>query len=126
MKPQDYIQEAIKTESYDMAGISERLSSKRNIRLLHGAIGMVTEAGELADALKKHIFYGKPLDVVNVREEIQDGLWYIAVICDELGVSFEEMMDRNIAKLRARYGEKFSSEKALNRDLSTEREILEK
>jgi hypothetical protein len=35
-------------------------------------------------------------------------------------------MEKNIAKLKARYGDKFSEESAEHRDLKTEREILEK
>jgi hypothetical protein len=34
-------------------------------------------------------------------------------------------MDRNIAKLRTRYPEKFASDRALNRDLEAERKVLE-
>ena len=94
-------------------------------RLLHAGIGMVTEAGEFIDALKKHIFYGKELDRVNLAEEIGDMFWYIAIACDELKVSFEEVQATNIAKLKARYPDKFSLESAENRDLVKERQILE-
>ena len=76
--------------------------------------------------MKKHIFYGKPLDEVNLKEEVGDLLWYIAIICDELNTSFDEIMSTNIEKLRARYGGKFSEVKALNGNLQTERAILEK
>jgi len=34
-------------------------------------------------------------------------------------------MERNINKLKARYPDKFSQEKALNRNLDIERDILE-
>jgi hypothetical protein len=40
-------------------------------------------------------------------------------------IDIEKSFDVNIDKLRARYGDKFSSEKAINRDLETERNILE-
>jgi hypothetical protein len=39
--------------------------------------------------------------------------------------SFEEMMDKNVAKLKARYPNKFTQESALNRDLAKERAVLE-
>lgn len=51
-------------------------------RLLHAAIGLCTESGELLDAYKKHIFYGKPLDHVNIKEELGDICWYMAIVCD--------------------------------------------
>lgn len=51
----------------------------KELDLLHCATGLVTESAELVDAIKKHVFYGKPLDVVNIKEEIGDILWYIAI-----------------------------------------------
>ena len=86
---------------------------------------MATEAGEFLDALKKHDFYGKDLDKVNLREEMGDIFWYCAIIADQLEVDFSEVMERNITKLKARYGDKFSEDKANSRDLNTERKILE-
>lgn len=125
MQTSDYIKNAIKTESRDFDAIGKRLQSVQNQRLLHSGIGLATEAGEFLDALKKHVFYGKDLDTVNLREEMGDVFWYCAIIADELGVDFSEVMERNIAKLKARYGEKFSEDRANERDLGTEREILE-
>lgn len=95
-------------------------------RLLHAGIGMVTESAEFIDAIKKHVFYGKPLDKVNLKEELGDLLWYIEIAMDALGTTAEELQRTNIAKLKARYPNKFSLENAENRDLATERAILEK
>lgn len=125
MNTQDYVKNAIKTESRDFDAIGERLKSVENQRLLHAGIGLATEAGEFLDALKKHVFYGKELDRVNLREEMGDIFWYCAIIADQLDVEFSEVMERNITKLKARYGEKFSEDKAVTRDLNTERQILE-
>jgi NTP pyrophosphatase (non-canonical NTP hydrolase) len=124
MNPTEYIENAIVTESRDFDSIRPRLTD-RNIRLLHAAIGVSTEAGELLDSLKKAIFYGRELDVVNFKEEIGDILWYLAIAYDELDGTFENSMDVNIAKLKARYGDKFDAARALKRDLATERKILE-
>jgi hypothetical protein len=44
----------------------------------HHLMGLMTELGELADALKRHYIYGKPLDQVNFTEEVGDVLWYLA------------------------------------------------
>ncbi|HEY9886099.1 MAG TPA: nucleoside triphosphate pyrophosphohydrolase family protein [Vampirovibrionales bacterium] len=119
-----YIQDAIKTESNNFDEIKNRFTEE-NIRLLHSAIGVSTEAGELLDALKKHLYYGKPLDKVNLEEEMGDLFWYLAIMANALDVDFAEIMDRNIAKLKARYGEKFDNQKATKRNLDTERQILE-
>jgi len=110
----------------------QELSSKtfaeagdETLNLLHCAIGASTEAGELLDAFKKHIYYKKELDVVNIGEEIADIQWYLFNLCRLLNLDMEQLLEANIAKLKARYGEKFSEEKAINRDLNTERNILE-
>ena len=126
MNSKDYISNAIKTESTDFQAMNQRLQNDGSKRLLHAGFGLSTEAGEFLDALKKHIFYGKELDRVNLREELGDLFWYMAIACDELDVPFEALMQRNIEKLKARYGEKFSEEKVEKRDLETEREILER
>lgn len=125
MNSNEYIQNAIRTESTDFKAMDLRLNEDGTKRLLHAGIGLATEAGEFLDSLKKHIFYGKELDRVNLKEEMGDLFWYMAIACHELGVEFEPLMETNIAKLKARYGEKFSEEKAEKRDLSTERQILE-
>jgi NTP pyrophosphatase (non-canonical NTP hydrolase) len=119
-----YVKDALKTESPSTEALLERIQQNDIIRMLHAAIGLQTEVGEIQDALKKHIFYGKPLDKVNLIEEMGDLFWYLAILADTLGVSFEHIMQINIAKLKARYGENFTSDKALNRDLNKEYQVL--
>ena len=125
MNSKSYINDAIKTEAVNFQAMDQRLSEDGTKRLLHAGIGLSTEAGEFLDALKKHIFYGKELDRVNLAEELGDMFWYMAIVADELGIEFESVMEKNIAKLKARYGEKFSETRAENRDLNTERKILD-
>jgi NTP pyrophosphatase (non-canonical NTP hydrolase) len=124
MQSQDYISSAKKTESTDFAPIRERLSSEKMLRLLHGAIGVSTEAGEILDAVKKHAYYGKALDEVNLVEELGGLFWYMAIMADELGVDFESIMAKNLLKLQARYQGKFSSDRAMKRDLEEEKAWL--
>jgi NTP pyrophosphatase (non-canonical NTP hydrolase) len=121
----NYIENVKRTENRDFESIKSRIND-HTIRLQHGAYGVSTEAGEILDMLKKHIYYGKPIDYTNIEEEIGDALYYCALMLDEIDVSFEDVMDKNIKKLAARYPEKFSKEKAINRDLIVERKILEK
>lgn len=125
MELKEYVGNAVRTESRDFDAIGERMSEVRNQRLLHAGIGMATEAGEFLDALKKHVFYGKELDTVNLGEELGDLFWYCAIVADELDLDLSKVLDTNIAKLKARYGDKFTEEAADKRDLKTEREILE-
>ena len=130
MTPNEYQQLALRTEKtpvfvnklVDGVPVPDLMLS----RLLHGLIGVCTETGESQDMIKKHVIYGKPFDRVNILEECGDKLWYIALALEAAGYTMEEAMERNIAKLKARYGDKFSEEKALRRDLDKERAILEK
>ena len=80
MKTSEYIKSAIKTESNDFEPIKNRLQSEQTIRLLHAGMGLSTESAEILDSLKKHIFYGKPLDEVNLKEEMGDLFWYLAKV----------------------------------------------
>ena len=91
----------------------------------HMIFGMVTEVAELADAYKKHWAYGKDLDMVNVKEELGDLLFYISNFAKFNNINLGEIMYTNVEKLKARYPEKFTNENATNRDLETERQILE-
>lgn len=54
------------------------------LNILHGLTGVFTELGELADAYKRHVYYGTPLDIVNVTEEVGDILWYVAILSKTL------------------------------------------
>lgn len=107
-----------------MKGQSLPNIDKVNIRLLHCALGMFTESGELLQVMMKQFETGE-LDKVNFGEEIGDSAWYQAIGFDETGVSEETTRAKNIAKLKVRYADKFSEEAALNRDLTAERAILE-
>ena len=121
MKPNEYQQLALLTEGppdYEAFGLS------RNQRLLHGLLGIQSEAGELADAGKRHLFYKTDLDLVNVMEECGDILWYIAVTLDAAGYTMEDAMERNISKLQSRFPDKFTTADAVGRDHAVEREIL--
>jgi len=94
-------------------------------RLLHCAMGMQTESAEFTDQLKKHVFYGKDLDLTNLREELGDIMWYMAIAMDILGTTFSQEQKRVIEKLKVRYPNKFTQEEAENRNLKEEREALE-
>ena len=95
------------------------------VNVIHGIVGIITEAGELAVALTNSMDAGHPVDFVNLAEELGDIFWYAALIAKEAGLTFEEIQAKNIAKLKARYPEKFDSDLAENRDLEKERNILE-
>lgn len=118
MNLKDYTEQAGRTDA--MLG-----DNYPHLHAIHMLLGMSTEIAEIQDIYKKHLAYGKPIDEVNEKEEIGDLMWYIANHCNQKGWDLGEILDTNIKKLQHRYPEKFTKEKAINRDLLTERKILE-
>lgn len=84
--------------------------------LLHMTIGVSGESGELLDAVKKHIIYNKPLDLENVIEELGDLEFYLEGIRQNLNITREETITKNIEKLSVRYnGLVYTDKKAQDR-----------
>lgn len=67
------------------------------------ALGLMGEAGEVCDEIKKALFHGKELDREALLKEIGDVLWYVDRLLLWLGYTVEDAMVANVAKLRARY-----------------------
>ena len=84
-------------------------------KLCLGVLGLAGETGEVVDLLKKHLFQGHPLNRDTLLEELGDVLWYAVLICTALGCSLQEVMQRNVAKLRERYPDGFAVERSLSR-----------
>ena len=83
--------------------------------LINGVMGLCGESGEAIDIVKKHLAQGHALDREKLIKELGDVAWYLAETATALDISLEEVMQRNIDKLRARYPEGFSTEKSVNR-----------
>jgi NTP pyrophosphatase (non-canonical NTP hydrolase) len=84
--------------------------------LIHMVIGISGEAGELLDAIKKKAIYRKPLDMENVLEELGDLEFYMEGIRQGLGITREQCLEANIAKLGKRYeGLQYSDQAAQDR-----------
>lgn len=124
---------AIKKYLWDISSFSDELYNKDaseglvchednipvNDFLFHSVIGIATEATELVEALKN----GFP-DESNVLDEIGDSAWYASLAINELGSSWNEVMEKNIEKLRVRYPEKFTTEHANSRNLEEEKKVF--
>lgn len=101
-------------------------------QLLHAMIGLGGEVGELNSVLQKWLWYGKSYTAEELKtkfmDEFGDCLWYIAEGLNALGLSLQDLMDANIAKLRARYPEKYTDQLAAeeNRDRRAENAALSK
>ena len=83
--------------------------------LLQGVMGLCGEAGEAIDIVKKFIFHGHTLDRVHLAKELGDVAWYLATAAKAIDYTLEDIMQMNIDKLTARYGEHFDSEKSIHR-----------
>lgn len=117
----EYENDALRTANSDFETLSKSFAQNpRNIAIANWAMGLAGEAGEACDYLKKCLFHGHPMDKDKVAKEIGDVLWYAAVLAHEVGVPFEEIAQRNIAKLRARYPDHFTSADSIARRDTTE------
>jgi len=77
------------------------------------------------DMIKKTMFYGKVLNIGDVKTEANKVYNLVLAAIEKNNGSAEQVMVTNINKLKARFGDKFTSDGALNRDLDKERETLE-
>ena len=84
--------------------------------LLHMSMGLSGETGELIDAIKKSVFYCKPLDYENVIEELGDIEFYLEGLRQGLGLTRDQTINANIIKLGKRYkGHYYSDKQAIDR-----------
>ena len=90
-------------------------SDVNTAELLNGCLGLTGEAGEVADLIKKSIFQESEFDIVHLKKELGDVMWYIAMICNSTGLSLEDVMESNIDKLKKRYPKGFDTYLANNR-----------
>jgi len=122
---EEYERNALETENTDYNGVVKRFKSSK-VKLMHAAIGLSTEAGELLDQIKKHLYYGKDIDEINILEEFGDALWYICIGLDAIEENLDSCMKKNNKKLYQRYFfKRFNEKQAIERDLIKERKALE-
>ena len=88
--------------------------SKKDV-LINGVMGLCGESGEAIDIVKKHLAQGHDLDREGLIKELGDIAWYLAETATALDVTLEEVLERNIEKLRKRYPEGFDTEKSRSR-----------
>lgn len=79
------------------------------------ALGLSGEAGEAAEIIKKWFAHGHELDHPALKKELGDILWYLAGQAHANGWTLSEIASANIAKLRARYPDGFSTAESLKR-----------
>lgn len=129
-----YCSIATNAMGFDPEKISEYENSIKEIMELkpldentleQGMFTLTYLVGEFNDLLKKHLMYGRELNTEKVKECLQKLCASLSGMCRVAGFTIEEARERNIAKLKKRFGNKFTEAAALNRDLDSERKILE-
>ena len=121
----DFVHDVTSTESLDYAALLTRMNKLEleddcNLsQLLTAALGLGAESGEFTEVVKKIILQGKPYNEDNVfhmKRELGDICWYIAQACMALDTTFDEIIEMNVEKLKARYpGGEFDVHKSENR-----------
>ena len=106
MTPNEYQKAAMKTCNPAL---------NREELLLNSLMGLCGEAGEAMDLLKKHRFHGHELNRDALIKELGDVAWYLAEAATALDMDLEEILIRNVEKLKARYPEGFSTRRSVNR-----------
>ena len=104
-------------EYQQLAMVTSNKSLSPDYHLLNGVMGMCGEAGECVDLVKKNFMQGHDLDKSHIAKELGDVLWYIAETASALDLSLDEIMQKNIDKLKARYPEGFEVDKSLHRKM---------
>jgi len=78
----------------------------KEFELSYLALGLVGEAGEIANHIKKVLrdYNGKVTDEMKktLINELGDIEWYIARLCEFLGTTIEDVMQINFEKLESR------------------------
>ena len=102
------------------ARIDELVANGADIpHLLTAALGLTAESGEFTEVVKKILLQGKPYNEDNVfhmKRELGDICCYLAQACMALDTTFDEIIEMNVDKLKARYpGGEFDVHKSENR-----------
>ena len=96
----DYSKKALRT---DYADYSDFHTGDSSARLDYGVIGLVTESAKALDLIKKSKKNLTPLSKEKLIEELEDLLWYLNITIDELGLTFEDLMQNNLQKIERKY-----------------------
>lgn len=129
----DYIKELMnETDSYtDLAlkTLNKDVFEQKDL-ILNASLGLSGEVGEVNDIIKKYMYHGHKLDDDTKEKiilELGDVCWYVALMAWAIDkTKFEDVLNKNIAKLEKRYHGEFSTEKSINRKEDSDNSCEEK
>ena len=121
----EFVEGVTSDQSRDYAALLTRMNSLEleddcNVpQLLTAALGLTAESGEFTEVVKKILLQGKPYteeNIFHMKRELGDICWYLAQACMALDTTFDEIIEMNVDKLKARYpGGEFDVHKSENR-----------
>lgn len=79
--------------------VENKIITEGDIRLMENVLGLVGEAGEVAEKLKKMIRDKKEISLDEMMKELGDCVFYIQAICNFLGVTLGQVIKMNVDKL---------------------------
>lgn len=85
-------------------------------RIAAAALGLVGEAGEASEIIKKGLFHQHGMDKQALHKELGDVLWYVAELCNATGTTLEKVIQGNVDKLSQRYPDGWSAQKSIARE----------
>ena len=80
--------------------------------VINASLGLSGEVGELNDMIKKWIFHEQTICLEDLQKELGDVMWYVALFCESMHWDMEDVMKKNIDKLKKRYPEGFDVTRA--------------
>jgi NTP pyrophosphatase (non-canonical NTP hydrolase) len=89
--------------------------SGHDMMLVWCATGLIGEAGEVADYIKKGVFHQHDISPEKLKDELGDVMWYIASLCTLAGIDLGDVMEENVKKLEARYPNGYNSFDSIHR-----------
>ncbi|HYI59271.1 MAG TPA: nucleoside triphosphate pyrophosphohydrolase family protein [Microlunatus sp.] len=93
-------------DDYQRAALRTARDRDAPDEFMHLVLGLVGEAGEIAEKIKKLIRDKNgdldQLDRADMAAELGDVLWYTAVLADFLDLSLDDIARRNVDKLADR------------------------
>lgn len=104
-------------EFQTMAARTANKDLERIEELKNYAMGLVGEAAECSEHIKKNAYHGHVLNRDGLKEELGDVLFYAANLARVLGYTLEEIALHNNEKLLKRYPQGFDKGHSVNRTI---------
>ena len=83
--------------------------------LINAVMGLCGESGEATDLVKKHLFQNHEFNKEDFIKELGDIAWYLAEACTAVDVNLEDVLEKNIAKLKQRFPKGFDKNDSIKR-----------